>query len=280
MHPLTRREFLGALAAGTAWSALGRRAGDRIPAVGIQLYTVRALMAAQPERTLEALAGIGYREVELAGLYGMTAARMRALLDANGLAAPSAHLSLEALRDDWARTLDDARALGLRYVVCPWVNEEDRTLDGYSRLAQQFNAIGERARAAGLQFAFHNHDFVNRPLPDGTVPYDLLLRACDPHLVQMEMDLYWMIAAGGDPTEYFARWPGRFPMLHVKDRTLSGAMTDVGDGTIDFASILAAAHAAGVKHWFVEHDEPKDPLASARRSYAYLSRLESPPTPH
>jgi sugar phosphate isomerase/epimerase len=95
----------------------------------------------------------------------------------------------------------------------------------------------------------------------------------------MEIDLYWMVKGGGDPLAYFAKWPGRFPMLHVKDMTRSGAMTDVGQGTIDFETIRRYAETAGVVHWFVEHDEPPNPLASARVSYAYLSALLAQPAP-
>jgi sugar phosphate isomerase/epimerase len=280
---LSRREFarrsvaMAALAVGApAWRAARLFAAPRWQA-GIQLYTVRSLMAADAEGTLAALAAIGYREVELAGLYGMTAPTMRALLGRHGMVAPSSHLSLQALRDEWPRCLEDAQALGQQYLVCPWIDEADRTLDGYKRIAAQFNAIGENAKRGGLQFAYHDGDYAHRPLADGTIPYDIILNECDPKLVQMEIDLYWMVKGGGDPLAYFAKWPGRFPMLHVKDMTRAGAMTDVGQGTIDFETVRRHAEAAGVAHWFVEHDEPKSPLASARVSYAYLSALLTQP---
>ena len=267
--PITRREALRTLAALTALTALPTRPQR----IGIQLYTVRSLMPSAPERTLEALAAIGYREVELAGLYGLGAAQMKGMLERAGLRAVSAHRSIEDLRDQWPTVADDAHALGLTYVVCPWVNSGDRTLDGYHRLARDFNAIGKRAREAGLRFAYHDGDYAHARSDDGEVPYDILLAETDPSLVEFEIDLYWMITGGADPLAYFARWPGRFPMLHVKDRASDGAMTDAGAGTIDLRTILARGDAAGVRHWLVEHDEPKDPLASARASYAYLSRL-------
>ena len=274
--PITRRDAIRTLGALAAAAALPARAHHRPRAIGIQLYTVRALMPAAPERTLEALAAIGYREVELAGLYGSSAKQMRARLDRAGLRAVSAHHSIEELRDGWPKVAGDARALGVEYVVCPWVNVGDRTLDGFHRLARDFNAVGARARDAGLTFAYHDGDYAHAPSADGNVPYDILLTECDPALVEFEIDLYWMITGGADPLAYFARWPGRFPMLHVKDRARDGAMTDAGAGTIDFRTILARGDAAGVQHWFVEHDEAKDPLASARASYAYLSALAIP----
>ena len=226
--PISRRRFIAssagfaaALGAGASW-----RLGDLIAAprwrAGIQLYTVRSLMAADADGTLAALAAIGYREVELAGLYGMTASAMRAMLDRHGLVAPSSHLSLQLLRDEWPRCLDDARTLGQQYVVCPWIDEGDRTADGYKRIAAQFNVIGENAKRGGMQFAFHDHSYMHEPLPGGAVPYDIILNECDPKLVRMEIDLFWMIMGGADPLAYFAKWPGRFPMLHVKDMTAVG----------------------------------------------------------
>lgn len=271
--PLTRREFLGALAAAAPFAS-AMRARARTRSLGIQLYTVRGLMARDPAGTLAALERIGYREVELAGLYGHSAADMHAMLGAHHLAAVSSHLTLDALRDNWPQCMRDARTLGQEYIVCSWIDEKERTADGYERAAHDLNAIGRRARDAGFQLCYHNGDYVHVALSDGTIPYDLLLTQTDVSLVQFEIDLYWLIAGGGDPLDYFTRYPGRFPMLHVKDRTAAGAMADVGAGNIDFKTILSHARAAGVQHLFVEHDEPDDPLASAKTSYEYLSRLD------
>jgi sugar phosphate isomerase/epimerase len=281
--PLARRSFLGAL--GTTLGALmlpsgcsrgpagERAAGAALDRIGIQLYTVRELMRQDVERTLAALADIGYREVEFAGLHGLTAKAMRTVLDRNGLSAPSSHVSLQEIRGQWARTLDDATALGQRYIVCPWIDEAERSVDGYRRVAAQFNATGEAAKGAGLQFAYHNHAYEFAPV-GGVVPYDLLLAECDPQLVQMELDLFWIVKGGRDPLAYFARHPGRFPLVHVKDMARDGSMVDVGRGTIDFAGIFARAQQAGIRHYFVEHDEPPSPLADARASYDYLRQLK------
>jgi sugar phosphate isomerase/epimerase len=200
---------------------------------------------------------------------------VRAILDRHGLAAPSVHVGSVA-PDQWRAALDAAHVIGHRYVVIPWIPVEARTgVDGYKRVAANFNRVAEEARAAGLQFAYHNHDFEFGPVA-GQLPYDVLLAETDPKLVQMEMDLYWIVKGGQDPLAYFARWPGRFPAVHVKDS--AGApehrMMAVGAGTIDFKKIFARRAQAGIQHYFVEHDEPTDAFASIRESFGYLKQLE------
>lgn len=250
-----------------------RRSAPMLDRIGIQLYTVRKLMERDAGGTLEKLAAIGYREVELAGLYGKSAREMRSLLDRNGLVAPSSHIGTAEMRGDWERTLADALTLGQKFITCAWIDQSDRTEYGYRKIAELFNRSAEAARKAGLQFCYHNHDFEFTRLGN-TVPYDLLLRECDPDLVKMEMDMYWLVKGGRDPLEYFQWYPGRFPLVHVKDMDASGKMVDVGKGVIGFKGIFQHAKQAGVEHYFVEHDEPTNPLATARASYEYLRTLE------
>lgn len=282
-----RRSFLraaggmiGALAVAPGASVLravgadggvGRRA--IAGSIGIQLYTVRGLMQRDAAGTLEKIAKIGYQEVEFAGLYGKSAKEMRSLLDRFGLAATSSHIGTAEMRGDWERTLEDAVTLGQRYITCAWIDAGDRTLNGYREIADLFDRSGEAARTAGLQLCYHNHDFEFRRV-EGVVPYDLLLSECDHDLVKMEMDIYWLVKGGRDPLEYFQWYPGRFPLLHVKDMDAAGKMVDVGQGVIGFRGIFEHAAQAGMQHFFVEHDEPKDPLATARVSYDYLRSLE------
>ena len=277
--PISRRAFVHEAAAAAALAfapglavaadGLGRA---KLDAIGIQLYTVRAQMAANVDTTIAAIAEIGYREVEFAGLFGKSAREMRAILDRNHLVAPCSHVSVPPTADEWQRMLEDAATLGQAYIACASIGGRDRSVDGYKRVAAQFNTAGAAAKRAGLQFAYHNHDFEFRPV-DGRLPYDILLAECDADLVKMEMDLYWIVTGGQDPLAYFARHPGRFPLVHVKDRATDGAMADVGAGTIDFKAIFAQAGRAGIKHYFVEHDNTKDPLATARASFDYLKRL-------
>jgi sugar phosphate isomerase/epimerase len=276
-----RRTFLhqlgsAALAAGlpkVSIAATSRAA--RIERIGLQLYTVRHEMEKNVEGTLATVAAAGYREVEFAGYFGNSPADVRAMLDRHGLAAPAVHVGSVA-PDQWRQAIDAAHVIGHHYVVIPWIPAEQRTgVDGYKKIAANFNRVAEEARAAGLQFAYHNHDFEFAPV-GGQLPYDVLLAETDPKLVQMEMDLYWITKGGQDPLAYFARWPGRFAAVHVKDSAgpPEHRMVDVGAGTIDFKKIFAHRAQAGIQHYFVEHDEPADAFASIRASCAYLKQLE------
>jgi len=273
-----RRAFLRALAATAGLTAVGRAAGasttaGRLDVVGLQLYTLRRLAAEDVEGTLEAVAGIGYREIEFAGLYGKTAAQMRAILDRTGLRAVSSHHSLRDIRENWPATLDDAATLGQSHVVIASIGGDDAgSIDALRRTAEQFNRAAEAAKSHGLQFGYHNHDFEFRPI-DGRLPYDVLLEASDASLVTMEMDIYWIVNGGHDPLEYFNAHPGRFQLIHAKDRAANGGMVNVGAGVIDFPAILGHAHQAGIRHVFVEHDRPANPLDDVRASYTYLRGL-------
>ena len=246
---------------------------DRIEKVGVQLYTVRDAMAKDFEGTITKVAEIGYQEVEFAGYYNRDPKAVRALLDKVGLTAPSTHVGFDMMGDAWPKLLDDAKVIGHQYIVVPSIPDDLRkTQDGYRQAADRFNKAGEAALKAGIQFGYHNHN-AEFQMVDGRMPYDTLLEACDPKLVQFEMDLYWIIFGGADPLKYFARWPGRFPLVHVKDMTAQHTMTDVGSGVINWKQLFAH-HEAGIKHYIVEHDQPASPFDSIRASYGYLSKLE------
>ena len=249
-------------------------AGERrVERVGVQLYTVRDLMAADPAGTLDAVAGMGYVEVETAGYAGLTPADFAAALKNAGLAAPSAHIPLTDVESAPERLLEAAAVVGHRYLVVPWLAPELReTTDGYARVADVLNGFGATCAEQGIQLAYHNHDFEFAPI-DGVVPYDLLLERCDAKLVKFEMDLFWAVKAGVDSAAYFHAWPGRFPMCHVKDMTEDGDMVAVGDGRIDFATLFDAGATGGLQHYFVEHDNPEEPLASIRRSFAAVEAI-------
>ncbi|MCG8466685.1 MAG: sugar phosphate isomerase/epimerase [Gemmatimonadetes bacterium] len=245
---------------------------------GVQLYTVRSLMQEDVERTLGRVAEIGYGEVEFAGYFGRSPAELRATLDAEGLSATAAHLPIEDFRDGLPQTLEAAVEIGHRYLVLPYLAGADRpagdtAADGYRRLAGEMNDFGARCREAGVRFAYHNHDFELQPTTDGSVPLDILIENTDPALVAIEVDLFWLVHGGGDPGEYFSRYPGRFELCHIKDRTNDGEMVDVGAGAIDFASILRRAPQAGLRHYYVEHDDPGDAARSIAASLTHLRGL-------
>jgi sugar phosphate isomerase/epimerase len=273
---MQRRELLQALAAIGLLPRFGRRT-DRLERIGIQLYTVRDLVAKDFEGTLTALRAIGFREVEFAGYpKGLTGPEVAAMLGRVGLTGPSAHLGMSEIRDRWEATLDFARAVGHRYLAVASVPAPDRdSAEAYRRLGGELTRAGEAAKAKGIQLCYHNHD-VEFARFDGRLAYDLLLESTDPELVKFELDVYWMIHGGEDPVAYFSRWPGRFPLLHLKDmdRTPARDFTELGRGRIDFTRILVGSKQGGARHYFYEQDRtPGDPLASARVSYSYLESL-------
>jgi sugar phosphate isomerase/epimerase len=279
----TRRTFLATL--GVAALGIARRDAladgillapkRKLKKVGLQLYTVRDLMKADLPGTLRKVAQIGYKEVEFAGYFGRTPAQIRALLKQNGLTSPSSHIGLDILEKDSVRAFADAKAIGHQWVTMPYIPEERRkTVDDWNKIIDLLNQLGPQAKAAGLRLAYHNHDFEIRPV-NGVRPLDMMLDKTDPSLVDFEMDLYWVVFGGGDPIDFFNRHPKRFAMVHVKDSAgpPDNKMVDVGKGTIDFPKIFAMSDKAGIKHNFVEHDQPADPIATIRNSYRYLHAM-------
>ncbi len=260
--------------------------------IGLQLYTVRDAMQADPAGTLAKVAQIGFNSVETATytgtetFYGMDAAAFAKLLKQNGLTARSGHYRLGeeqqngadvkgTMLHDWQKAVDDGAALGLKYMVCAYLSDNERKgLDHYKQLAGDFNKAGEICKKAGIQFCYHNHAFEFDKQED-KYPYDVLLNETDKNLVKMEMDLYWIKKAGQDPEKIFNEHPGRFPLWHVKDmdNTPEHAFTEVGNGTIDFKDIFKHADKAGMQYFFVEQDKcPGDPFVSITQSITYIKK--------
>jgi sugar phosphate isomerase/epimerase len=184
-------------------------------------------------------------------------------------------MGLDAIMANPQKAFDDAKALGQTWLTVPSLPSGPRaTVDDWKRIAGQFNTAARQARAAGLRFAFHNHNAEFRKIGD-VVPFDVLLDNTDPALVEYQLDIHWAVAGGADPLDYIRRYPKRFPMVHVKDSAgpPDHRQTELGQGSIPFAKIFAQAEQAGIKHWFIEHDSPADPMAFARNGYAYLSTL-------
>jgi sugar phosphate isomerase/epimerase len=242
----------------------------RIERPGVQLYTLREAMARDASATLAAIAAAGYAEVELAGTGNLDVAGFAQALRNAGLVAPSAHVPLDAIRNQPEQLLDMAKIIGCTWLVLPWIAPDLRNPAGYAAVIETLNRFGERCQKTGVQLAYHNHDFEFAQV-GGEVAYDLLLRACDHALVQFELDLYWVTHAGADGVAYLRATPERFPLCHVKDRNATGEMVDVGQGTIDFAAHFAAG--SGLRHWFVEHDQPNDALASILTSIKALKEI-------
>jgi sugar phosphate isomerase/epimerase len=278
---MNRRLFNNRLTLAAAGLGLYHRsalaAGRKLSRIGMQLYTVRRELEKDFEGTLRRVAALGYKEVEFASYFGQKPEAVRTLLKRYKLAAPAAHMSFSELRGDLRPILDAAHVIGHKYLLVAWLPPEERqSLEQYRRLADLCNEAAARMHREGFTFAYHNHDFEFAPL-EGQIPYDLLLERTDPSLVKLEMDLYWTIKGGASPVEYFERQPGRVHLLHVKDMdsTPRRFFADVGKGTIDFKTIFAQSKKAGVRHYFVENDEPAgSPFDSLRVSFDYLRQLE------
>lgn len=226
--------------------------------------------------TLAQVAAAGYKEVEFAGYFGRTADQVRQLLAQNGLTSPSSHLQFDPFGGDPSAVLAFAKAIGNEWGVVPYIPEERRkTMDDWKRITDRLNAIGAQAKSQGLRLGYHNHNFELADMGGGQRPLDYMLKNTDPSLVDFEMDLYWVVFGGGQPIDFFNRYPGRFPMVHVKDSAgpPDNKMADVGQGTINFPAIFALSEKAGIKHYFVERDDTTDAVVTMRNSAQYLLNL-------
>lgn len=290
----TRRAFLkqsAVLSAGAFMSpSLVTEAKKKY--IGLQLYTVRDAMLKDPAETLARVAKIGYNSVEGATytgsekFYGMSPKEFTALLKKNGLIMPSSHYRLGeekvngeiqkgTMLNDWSRAVDDASAVGIKYMVCAYLSESERGgLDHYKYVAEQLNKAGERCKKSGIQLCYHNHDF-EFTAQNNKYPYEVLLNQTDKNLVKMELDLYWVTKAGHDPLTLFDKYPSRFPLWHVKDMDKSAehSFTEVGNGSINFKRIFKHAEKAGMKYFFVEQDKtPGSPFDSITQSISYIKK--------
>ncbi len=289
---MNRRGFLRATAAGLGTLAASSGVPELLRAnpyglpVGLQVYTVRDQLAKDPIGTLKKVAEVGYKEIEVGDFLGKTAAEYGALMSEVNLTTPSAHYGFETLASGWEKEIEFAKAAGLKYMVVAALAEDHRkSLDGFKRAAAAFNRAGEQTAKAGIQFAYHNHNFEFNKF-DGTLGYDVLVKETNPKLVHFELDCFWMTHAGHDPVQYFKAYPGRFPLLHIKDlkkgipastsfaNTYGNPFTEVGRGVINWKRIFEAAKGGGLKHYFVEQDECDDPPFEAIKiSYDYLKNL-------
>ncbi len=282
-----RRDFvttfgstLGLTQLACAARAAGHGAGTRrLRRVGVQLYSLRDDARRDLERTIADIASAGYHDVELLGSmnnFGMPPARLRAILDRNGLRAPSTHVGGNAL-DDLPRQLDDGQTFGHEYIVVASLPiAKPAKLDDYRRWADRLNEAGRVARERRIWIGFHNHadDFV---VIDGEVPYDVFAARTDPSVVRLQLDTGNLAMARRDPMDYMKRFGERYWLFHIKDVPRLGAESDteLGKGIIDFRALLGSIERIDEKHLFVEQETyPGTPLDSVRRDFVYLSRLQ------
>ena len=277
-----------------------KEAGDKILAskdnnqltdFGLQLWSVKDAMAKNPIQTLEAISKIGYTDVESVGydegrFYGMDPKELKTILGLFKLKMRSSHCSTGfdtpnkkgTMTNYWEKALNDVKLTGAKSIVLGFLQEKNRqSIDDYKRLADLLNKCGEKATSYGLKLGYHNHDFEFYKLGN-KVPYDLLLNRTDSKHVFFEMDHYWVKKGGADSLAYFKKYPGRFPVWHVKDmdNTKQQFFTEVGSGIINYVDIFKKQKQAGLQYFYVEQDAFRgiQPLASLEKSHDYLVNMK------
>ena len=253
---------------------------------GLQLYTLRDVMPADPKGVLKQVAEMGYKQIEsyqhdkLGMFWGMKNTEFKKYMDDLEMQIVSSHTDINK---DFERKADEAAAIGMKYLICPSLpNEKDMTQDDYKKAAEIFNQRGAVCKAKGLRFAFHNHDQAFSQRPSGFIAEEVLLQNTDPSLVDYEMDIYWVVTGGQDPVTWLNKYPNRFKLGHIKDRKKDTPLSErevsvnVGEGSIDFKKILAVAKKQGMQFYIVEQEkyEGTTPLAAAKADAEYLKMLK------
>lgn len=282
-----RRSFLqaaGTLASGIALSGVGSAmtgcsSANKISAVnnnfGIQLYTLRDVLPADPQGVLKQVASFGYKQIESyegdKGMFwGMKNTEFKSLMDSLGTKIVSSHCDYKV---NFERKADEAAAIGMKYLICPYLGKQ-KDLDTFKQFAAAFNKAGEICKQRGLKFAYHNHDYSFQQI-EGQLPQDVMMKETDKDLVDFELDMYWVVAAGQSPLDWFKKYPGRFKLGHVKDKRDNNTTT-LGTGTIDYPTILKAAMQQGMEYFIVEQEQyvGTTPLAAAKADAEYMKNLK------
>jgi len=249
---------------------------------GVQLYMVRRQAEKDLAGILSSIAQIGYKQIELYPLaYNRPATELRGIVQNAGLECVSGHFDYT----DFEPKIEYAQKLGLQYMVCPYIpNSMWSSLAGFREVAVQFNRWGASARQAGMQLLFHNHDYEFKPL-EGSTGFAELMEHTDSALVKLEMDIYWAVQAGLEPSEFLKTYADRIKLIHLKDRIAGSPtsyqldasaehFTELGKGSISWPALIEQAHRQGVRYAFVDQDETSIPvLDSLRQSFQYLQRI-------
>ncbi len=275
----TRRNFIkhtGSFALGSLLMPSDLFGSVSSPNYGVQLYSFRDEMAKDAMGTLEQIASLGFKEIESARsgkghYYGLSPIEMKQTCDGLGMKLTSGHVALD---ENFQKTMEEAVASGQEYLICSSMPSNGQTADNYKKVAEEFNKAGESCRQLGIKFGYHNHEYEFES-ENGQVLFDLLLDNTEPGLVHMELDLGWVIVAGKDPKDYFTRFPGRFPLWHLKDMDMAKKeSTEFGKGGLDIRAMMALQEASGVKHIFIEQEEyASTPFESMQHNMKFLASL-------
>jgi len=282
-----RREFLklaGTFASGAVLtnvagqvrpgSATSRLSGKN-NIFGLQLYSLRDDLPKDPKGVLKQVAAFGYKQLEgfegPQGIYwGMSHLEFKKYINDLGMQMVASHCNW---KQDLEKKADQAAAVGMKYLMCPFLGPQ-KSLDLYKRAADDFNKAGQVCKQKGIKFAYHNHDYSFKLL-EGKYPQDVMMQNTDKDLVDFELDMYWIIAAGQDAKKWFEKYPGRFKLGHVKDRG-GKETTTLGKGNIDYPNLLKIAHKNGMEYFIVEQEqyEGTTPLAAAKDDAEYMRKLK------
>ncbi len=243
---------------------------------GVQLYSFRDEMAKDALGTLKQIAAIGIKEIESARsskghYYGLSPEDMKKACEDLGMSLKSGHVALDG---DFQKTMDEAVVSGQPYLICSSMPSRGQTVDNYKRVAEAFNKAGEDCKKLGLKFGYHNHEYEFES-DQGEVLYDVLMDNTDPELVHMELDLGWVIVGGKKPLDYFEKYPGRFPLWHLKDMDMTKKQsTEFGKGALDIKTMMQNQEASGVQHIFIEQEEyASTPLESMKHNMDFLKNI-------
>lgn len=279
----SRRTFLTLLGASAATATAGK---DKFSGpLGLEIYSLRRELSKDVPGTLARVRQFGFDEVEVPGLYGLTAGAFRAELDKAGLRCTAMVAQDKDLRDRFEAVVSDARTLGAQHVILPWIPHSGHNFTAgiCLRAAEDMNRWGTQLGKAGFELCYHPHGFEFRPSPEGTL-FDLLAAKTDPAAVNFQADVFWMVWPGQDPVKLLRRYPKRFPLVHLKDLRKGSKLGDLsgqapeessvalGTGMIDFPAVLRAAKDIGVRRYYVE-DEAPEAAANIPISMNYLKAV-------
>ena len=249
---------------------------------GIQLYTLRDIINGKEKETIKSLASFGYTQLESyegpKGIYwGMSPLAFKSFIEDLGLKMISTHCEVFV---DFEKKVEDAASVGLKYIICPWVGPQ-KSIDDFKKFAAQFNEMGAICKQHGIRFAYHNHDYSFKTM-NGIYPQDVLMQETDASLVDFEMDMYWVVTAGEDPMVWLKKYPNRFHLAHIKDRSRTPInqgqheSVDLGTGSINYPALLKNAKQWGLEYLFMEQEYYPDgsPLNAAKAGAAYLKKIK------